>query len=314
MSNWGLEPVLGRYPDVVEISNSELSTFKEDRRKWMLGYYYGLVPRIQPVDGALALGTRVHDALEMYYTNDDDPIEVFCKKCDQDRIWLLAEQRDTAKFDNEADLGRIMLEGYMEWLQDTGADSALEVVSAEQKLTVPIMDGRVKLIGKLDMRVKRKIDGVRLFMDHKTAASFDSVTSTAHLNWQPKMYLLLEQLQPDEETRCDGMMYNILKKVKRSATAKPPFYARVEVRHNKYTMNAFWYQVHGVVNDILATRKALDDGIDHNLVCYPNPTKDSTWKDPFFALGSLMDDGSAAEAFIHDFYVQGDPYARYVGA
>lgn len=311
MGDFGLEPVLGRHPEVVSISNSELITFKEDRRKWLLAYYYGLKPKNEPVHGALALGTRIHSALEAYYTDYSDPEEVYNKLCEDDRVWLLAEGRDTEEFDKEAELGRIMIEGYMEWLEETGADSGLEVVSAEQKLSVPIMDGRVNLVGKLDMRVKRKQDGVRLFVDHKTAASAANVSKIAHLNWQPKMYMLLEQLKDDEEERCDGMMYNILKKVKRTASAKPPFYERIEVRHNKHTMNAFWYQVHGVVNDILACRKALDDGYDHNLICYPNPTNDSTWKDPFFALGSLIDDGSAAEAFIQDYYVQGDPYQRY---
>ncbi len=311
MSKFNLEPALGRYPEIVSISNSELSTFKEDRRKWMFTYYYGLQSKNQPVHGALALGTRVHYALEMYYTNDDDPLEVYAKSCEEDRVWLLVEQRDTEAFDKEAELGRVMLEGYMEWIEETGADSGLEVVSAEEKLSVPILDGRVNLIGKLDMRVKRKHDGVRLFMDHKTAAASANITKTAHLNWQPKMYLLLEMLKEDEEERCDGMMYNILKKTKRTAAAKPPFYERVEVRHNKLTMQAFWYQVHGVVNDILHVRKQLDDGVDHNLICYPNPTNDSTWKDPFYAISSLVDDGSAVDRAIEDLYVQIDPYARY---
>lgn len=314
MSHFGLDPVLGYHPDVVSISNSELSTFKEDRRKWMLAYYYGLQPKLQKLDGPLALGTRIHLALEMYYTNNDDPLDVYAKTIEEDRLWLMVEQRDDTKFNKEAELGRIMLEGYMEWLEETGADSGLIVVSAEEKLTVPIMDGRVNLIGKLDMRVKRKLDGVRLFMDHKTCATFGSVTDIAHLNWQPKMYLLLEMLKEDEEERCDGMLYNMLRKVKRSATATPPFYQRVEVRHNKHTMNAFWVQVHGVINDILAARKALDDGYDHNLVCYPNPTNDSTWKDQFFPIGALIDDGSAADQFIADFYKQVDPYERYEDA
>lgn len=277
----------------------------------MLGYYYGLKPKEVKLHGPLALGTRVHYALEMFYTSGWDALEVYHQSVEEDRIWLMAANEDTAKFDTEAELGRIMLEGYFEWLEETGADSDLEIVSAEEILAVPILGGRVNLVGKLDMRVRRKHDGVRLFMDHKTSAAPSNIKSTAHVNWQPKMYMLLEQLKEDEEQRCDGMIYNILKKVKRSASAKPPFYERVEVRHNKYTMRAFWYQVHGVVQDILAARKALDDGVDHNIVCYPNPTNDSTWKDPFYALSPLIDDGSAADRFIEDFYVQSDPYAYY---
>lgn len=308
------DPVLGFNPDVINISNSELSTFRECRRKWLLTYYHGLTPRSVPLHGALALGTRIHYALEMYYTDDADPVQVFCDSCDEDRIWILAEERDTTDFDKEAELGRVMLEGYLEWLEETGADSALEVVSAEQKLEIPIMEGRVNLIGKLDMRVKRKIDGVRLFMDHKTAVAASNVTKTAHMNWQPKMYLLLEQLKADEDQRCDGMIYNILKKVKRAPSAKPPFYERVEVRHNRATMHAFWLQVHGVVQQIVATRAALDAGHDHQVVAYPTPTNDCTWKCPFYSACPMFDDGSAAERFIEDFFVQNDPYKRYEDA
>lgn len=305
------EPVLGRYPEVVSVSNSEMSTYKECKRKWYLGYYRGLTPKDVPVQGALALGTRIHYALEMYYTDDANPLEVYAKTVDEDRVWLLAEQRPIDDFEKEAELGRIMLEGYLEWVEETGADSGLEFVSAEEKLSVSIMDGKVNLIGKLDSRVKRKIDGVRLFIDHKTAVSAQNVTKIAHMNWQPKMYMLLEQLKEDEEQRCDGMIYNILKKVKRTASAKPPFYERVEVRHNKATMDSFWLSVHGVIQDINQTRKALDDGYDHRQVAYPNPTNDCTWKCPFFAVCPLMDDGSAAESMIEDYYQQVNPYSRY---
>lgn len=305
------EPVVGRHPDVVHISNSEIATFKECRRKWYLAYYRGLSPKNVPVHGPLALGTRIHHALEMYYTDESDPIAAYKSTLEEDRLWLLAEQRPTDDFDKEAELGRIMLEGYLEWLEETGADSGLEVVSAEEMLTVPLMDGKVNLVGKLDMRVKRKVDGVRLFMDHKTSAAPSNITKTAHMAWQPKMYMLLEMLKGDEEQRCDGMIYNILKKNKRTATAKPPFYERVEVRHNRNTMNAFWLQVHGVIQQITAAREALDNDFDHNQIAYPTPTNDCTWKCPFYAVCPLFDDGSAAENFVEDFYTQKSPYEYY---
>ncbi len=304
-------PVLGLHPASVSISNSEIATYKECKRKWYLNYYRGLQPKNVPLHGPLALGTRIHYALEMYYTNDNNPITTYMKSLDEDRIWLLAENRPTDDFDKEAELGRIMLEGYLEWIEETGADSDLEIISAEEMISVPIMDGKVNLVGKLDMRVKRKVDGVRLFVDHKTAANSANITKTAHMNWQPKMYMLLEALKGDEDTRCDGMIYNILKKVKRSASAKPPFYERVEVRHNTKTMNAFWLQVHGVVQQITATREALDNGFDHQQVAYPTPTNDCTWKCPFYAVCPMFDDGSAAEHFVDDFFVQKNPYEYY---
>lgn len=312
MTDLELQPVAGKYPETTSVSNSEIQTHMDCKRKWMLGYYYGLSPKNRPTHGALALGTRVHYALEMYYTNDDDPVEVYKKSVEEDRIWILAEGRPTDEFDKEAELGRLMLSGYMEWLEETGADSDLEIVAAEEMLSLPIMDGKVNLVGKLDMRVKRKHDGVKLVMDHKTAVAASNVTKLSHMAWQPKMYMLLEMLKEDDpEKRCDGMIYNILKKSKRTAAAKPPFYERTEVRHNRNTMNAFWLQVHGAIQDILATRKALDDGFDHQLVANPRPTNDCSWKCEFYAVCPLMDDGSAADRFIQDFYEQKSPYEYY---
>jgi RecB family exonuclease len=185
------EPVLGRNPAVVPISNSELGTFKDCRRKWWFGTYRGLQPKARKATGPLALGTRVHAALEAYYTDLQDPIEVYNGLVEDERFQLYALEQDTTDFDKESELGRVMIEGYLQWLEETGADAQLEVIGAEKKLSSTIMDGRVELIGKVDARVRRKTDGVVLSMDHKTVASFDSITKIAHLSEQPKMYHLL---------------------------------------------------------------------------------------------------------------------------
>ena len=68
------------------ISNSEIQTYKDCKRKWWLTYHRGLVeptPRVGP----LAIGTRIHLALAAYYdpNSDDDPMQVLEDIIDLDR-------------------------------------------------------------------------------------------------------------------------------------------------------------------------------------------------------------------------------------
>lgn len=220
------------------------------------------------------------------------------------------------KFNDESELGRIMLEGYLEWLDEENADSGLKVVGAEKKLEyrLPANLSRAVLIGKVDLQVLRLEDGTRATMDHKTAISFNDYHLYAHLSEQLMQYTMLERLTPDEEgSRVDGGIYNLLKKVKRSDRAKPPFYERIDVRFNSKTLESFWIRTMGTVRDIMNVRDALDNGADHRSVAYPSPTMDwKTGKSPFFQLYSLMDDGSNFEAFIEDHFYQGNPNQRYV--
>lgn len=304
-------PLLGISPALTPVSNSEMKTYKGCKRQWWLAYYRGYHKKARSVVGPLPLGTRIHSVLEAYYTDHADPLRLHAQLVEKDRNVLLAHEQDTADFDKEADLGRIMLEGYLNWLEETGADADLEVVAAEEKLSMPLLDGTIEVRGKLDMRVRRKVDNVRLFMDHKTTANFADLTRMAHMDEQLMLYLMLELLQPDEAERCDGGIFNMLKKVKRTATARPPFYDRLEVHFNKHTMNAFWLRLHGTIQNMVATRQALDAGYDHHLVAYPSPTRDCTWKCEFFQVCPMFDDGSAAEEMLENYYEVGDPYARY---
>ncbi len=301
-----------RYP--ISVSNSEIQTFKECRRRWWFIYYRRLGPKNHTVVGPLALGSRVHDALEAYYTDHQDPLKVYATLLEKDRITLLMEERDLTELESEGELGRIMLEGYVEWIAETGADANWEVISAEKKISAPLMHGKVELMGKLDMRVRRLEDDVRLFVDHKTSGNFSDISRTAHMAEQFLMYHLLETLQPEEDQRCDGGVYNMLKKVKRTANARPPFYERLEVRHNKTQLRSFWARIHGVLSTIVSVREALDAGADHHVVAYPTPGRDCTWKCPFFPVCPLTDDGSAAEAMIEDLYIVTNPYERYSDA
>jgi hypothetical protein len=271
-----------------------------------------LQPNTQNFTGALALGSRIHEALDMYYSKDIPLLEAHAQLVAQDKQTLVEQFRDTVDLDSEAELGRIMLEGYLEWVNENGIDAELEMISTEEIISMPMFDGAVELQGKLDMRVRRKGDGVRMFRDFKTVGgSFTEFASLAHMNEQILTYMILEAAQNKEGERCEGGIFTMLKKVKRTANAKPPFYEQMEVRHNQFALRSFWNRLHGAVGDMMNTRKALDEGADVNFVAYPRPSRDCKWKCQFFAVCPLFDDGSAAEQAISELYVVDDPYAYY---
>jgi hypothetical protein len=104
------------------------------------------------------------------------------------------------------------------------------------------------------------------------------------------------------------------RKVKRSARATPPFYARVDVRHNVHELRNHWRHVWGTAYDIIQVRARLDAGESHHTACPPNPTRDSTWRDPFFRISVMLDDGSDGEGVLAELYEECDPLDRYEGA
>jgi RecB family exonuclease len=298
----------------LRISNSEIQTFKDCRRKWWFSYYRRLQPKQKDFTGALALGSRIHEAMDQYYSSDMtlDLLEIHSELVLTDRKILMDDYRDTTDLEAEAELGHIMLAGYLEWVEDEGIDVELERISNEEIISMPMFDGQVELQGKLDMRVRRKSDGARMFRDFKTVGgSFTEFGSTAHMNEQILTYMTLEAAQNKDGERSDGGIFTMLKKVKRSAAAKPPFYQQIEVRHNIYALRNFWQRLQGSIGDMLNVRKALDEGANHQLVAYPRPSRDCKWKCQFFSVCPLVDDGSAAEAAIEDSFAVGNPYDYY---
>lgn len=296
----------------IRISNSEIQTFKDCRRKWWLGYYRRFLPRQQNMTGALALGSRVHEALDMYYSKEIPLLDAHSQLLDKDRQTLASSFRDTSDLDSEGELGRIMLEGYLQWVEENGIDAELEMISTEEIISMPLFEGRVELQGKLDMRVRRKVDGVRMFRDFKTVGgSFTDFTSMAHMNEQILTYMMLETAQNKPGERSEGGIFTMLKKVKRSATARPPFYEQIEVRHNVFALRAFWNRIHGTIADMLSVRDALNEGADHHYVAYPRPSRDCKWKCQFFTVCPLFDDGSAAENALSEMFEVADPYGYY---
>lgn len=308
------------------VSNSEIQTWKRCRRKWWFTYYRMLKRKWDSPVGAMPLGSRVHEALRYAYLAEPelrmdpraalealiqiDYYELMSSLTSEDWPDDVRHEETLQKFKKESDLARVMIDGYVEWLEDTGEDSELEITGSEVYLEaeLPEMEG-ILIIARLDARVRR--GNSRLFIDHKTVGDFTQPARTLHMDEQMMMYILLERLQ-GEKTPVVGAMYNMLKKSKRTQKATPPFFKRVEVHHNNITIENFRNRLIGTLLDIQRTRAYLDEGANHRRVVYPTPKRDCAWDCPFFTVCGMTDDGSHAEGMVQQFFTIGDPHSYYI--
>lgn len=320
---------LGLRVDARLFSNSEAQTFKRCRRKWYLAWYLGLRFKRERPTGPRAVGDRVHRALAQWYVADQagrtDPRAALEQLIESDRRQIIESWGDTdglaetlLGMKKDDDLERAMIEGYVQWLEETGADSGLVILESEtyRDAEIPLLAGRggvpVYIIAKLDARVRRVSDAVLLFIDHKTVGGFAQKTLTLSMDEQMLWYDIIERLNgvPVGE-RTDGALFNMLRRVKRTASAKPPFYQRLEVRHNRYEIESFYERLWGMIQEALRAERRLDNGESHRVVAYPTPTPDCSWDCDFFLLCPRLDDGSRARDMIDQHYVRGDPLAYY---
>ena len=317
-----------RVEGVYHFSNSEITTSQTCPRKWWLAWYRGLTPRRKEVQGPRSTGTRIHLALAALYD-----IAVFGRLIAPgayaQKVLSDAQHEDMnslraqyefdedlsireAKILSDFELERIMLEGYLDWIQETGIDSTLEVIGVEQYLEVDYLVSnveKVKIIGKIDSRVHSRITGRRLFIDHKTVQSVHD--STLNMNRQMLHYHLLEQLSaPPGEQRCDGALYNMLRKVKRTRASKPPYFARVPIDHNKYQIQSYAMQLDTLIGEILQKTYALKQGGDPLVMLPANSGRHCNWC-PFKKVCVMFDDGSRVEAALEDLYQVQDPLSYY---
>ena len=181
--------------------------------------------------GPLQSGTRVHTALESYYTFGNettmrealeleikDAWDNYLDNCEQ--LGISPDDTVTAKFHKDVEIERAMIEGYASWVAETGADEHLTVLDVERKLKVSDTDlgadlgSRFEVVAKLDLRVFDEISQTRRFLDHKTMQTFTNVLPLLRSDSQMLHYHLLEFLLSltDADT-CSGAIYNMIRKV-----------------------------------------------------------------------------------------------------
>jgi hypothetical protein len=214
-----------------------------------------------------------------------------------------------------------MLEGYEQWIADTGLDEGLTFLAAEKLIEVDGPVPGVKLRGKLDQLWRRDIDGALLFRDFKTTADLRAGPASLPRDEQMMFYVMLMRLQHIQQGDGSGQwggiprggMYTMLKKVKRSARAQPPFYDQHEIMFNDLALRSMYLRTSRRIEQMQGARAALADGQNHQYVVPPRPSKDCSWKCPFVAVCPMADDSSEETLFavLDQVYDVVDPYEYY---
>lgn len=258
-------------------------------RKWRWAYQMGLAP--VETNENLALGSAVHQVLQRHYAGGDWEVECY------DAIIAGQQMKEFPDFDLK--LFEAMCEGYFEWLATEGADAYLEPVLVEEQVEkdLGIIEGQhVILHGTIDLLMGDPDGGLSLF-DHKTTASFEQLANRRmQLSFQLQTYAMLVEERLGQYPY--QAMYNMLRKVKRTGTAKPPFFLREPVSFNAHQREAFERQLRLVVRDMLRTEQEEE--------VYPKVDQDCSWKCPFLAVCAMADDGSDIEGALTTLYVRSD--------
>lgn len=303
------------------ITNSELATFRRCKRKWWLQNIRKLAKHEDAGTGPMWIGIVIHGALEAWVKDKTDPVQLT-----KDIYTMFISYYDAseqvgalkiANLQKDRDLAVLMVEGFLDWQEEDGLQADLEILGPEQDLTVPSRIDGVSLRGKLDVRARKISDCRIVFIDWKTVGSFGKILDTIDISEQFRYYAMLQALESmrlDENVEpqyTDGGMVVMLRRVKRTTTAKPPFYAKEEIRFNKQELSSMWARTHAMIAEILSIREQLENGGDHRRLVYPTPSGDCTWDCDFLPVCHLFDDGSRVESALADHYVAHNPLARY---
>lgn len=283
-------------PDLYTFSHSEFDTYKTCKRRWYLQYFRKLRRRREPIGKARDIGILVHAALSVFYKagglGGDQSEELLFKYLEnaRDEDMLKVEESDRKDITDIHNTSRIICQGYIEWLHETGADVGYVFDQSEVTLRGPGPVEGTEIMGIIDLGGTHEMSGDLFVMDTKVTDSIDNMVKTLHMVEQGPMYAVLAKINDPDPRRGFRVVWNMLKRNKQTARAKPPFYQRYELAINADQLRQFYWQLQGQIEDMLRTEAQLAAGEDHIKVAYPNPTRDCSWKCPYFALCGAMND------------------------
>lgn len=277
---------------------SEIKAFKNCPRSWYLGYKkdgsgYEFKKSDEPESGQRDVGTLCHLGVEAHY-NGLYPVGAIqaaqaVHLAEQDGVPLSKEWLEVYK------LSTIMVEGYVQWLATEGHDVGEKTAHVEAQVAVPIGTFRgddVILTGRIDRIVQDTLSGEFIIEDTKTVQSLDQMGEQLQVDDQGLIYAILVRAGLGLDAR--RFRHNMLRKVKRTANAKPPFYGRHEVRFTEQQLDNAWTHTAVVLDRMVEALQRLtaDEEANQHLVAYPNPTRDCTWRCDFLHACSMTDEGA----------------------
>lgn len=294
----------------VVITHSDIKNFLLCRRRWYWDYVQDW-RKPESTVGALALGTRVHAALEHYYKGLGDPLarheELF--RADLEA----AEEADAPPWAldqlyKDVIVGRNCVSGHQQWLEDTGADEIFDIVGAEMTVTAPILGGRVQILGKVDVLFRRRDNGFLVVNDLKTDGGRPGVREQLERSWQHHIYLIALRLT-DPTAIVGEAYYTIIRKLARPSRSTSPIVERHRVPGTTRMADTKLKQLEVICSEMLRTMANIEtDGMNH---AFPSPNHECQWC-PFKQPCEVVDESvEAARAMLDREYIRGGRHGRY---
>lgn len=284
---------------------SGVKRFKRCRRSYDLGYRQNLTISGESSNFSKTrdVGTMYHAGLQAYYLHQD-PLGAV----ERSGTEFLEKYSGSAEAVKGIKMARTMIEGYVQWQEDTGLDQGWEVLMVEKRLELPIgeiLGDQVVLSGQLDMAI-RDGNGDVYVLDDKTCDQFEKYTFNIQMSEQLLFYDMLLRRVDDLEPA--GAIYNMARRVLRTAASNPPYYSREVVRFNNTQRTNYENQLIGQVTDMVRAEQAVEADPDaHQQAMYPSPTGDCKWDCDFLTVCSMRDTGEAFDDALADMYVQRTP-------
>lgn len=280
------------------LTNSELSDLRRCPRMYWLKYVQRLVPRDPPSSlKASEIGGRIHTALERYYTGTEADVVL------QDVLYEIQQAAANGDTENEKSWTQVhaALEGYFEYLAETGVDQQVEFAEIEAVHQRELGDGYVMLM-KADALTVRRDNRELELLDHKSTGYPLSVKLKELRNGTQRLHYawVLSGV-----ARIRTIRFNMLRQSMRTERSSGPFYDRQELPILQAEVDA--YERH-VREDWLPVLERL-----HGRPSAPAPTPDADcfWRCPFYSVCPSFDNGDDVADMLQEGYTTGDPLARY---
>lgn len=291
--------------DPIVLTHSDIQNYLRCRRmfKWSVVDDW---TKEDSLTGALALGTRVHAAIEGFHRTGVDPVEIHNDlaqaartKADAGPDWL----RD--QLESDLLVGHNCVVAYRAWVLTEKPYDDYDVIGIEEIVTTEVLGGRAILQGKVDLLLKHRGNGLVLMEDFKTMAATranqaqDYVLRTYQHPWYANALTAMGH-------KVNGARYIHLKKVKDLSRTTDPVIvtpAPAMARTSRVTL--------GYIEEIVAEILGLIARGDET-GWYPTPADSCSWciyRNPCLLAG----EGRGAERMaLADQFSHGTRLNRYV--
>ncbi len=282
----------------MDLSFRQSELFDPCLRSWALNYRKALQPKRQRPSKA-GIGTLCHKWLEVWYDPAlDDPDSAMTALWEASALTIEDRPEWVAEYEKHLKLCRIMVKGYAQWLEETGADAGLTVTGVERRLSTPWGAFEVPGVGTVNVTVTGQADlevidewGMPRLLDHKTRDAIAGQKKPS--DPQRTTYALLRMME--DNTLYAGGVHNVLRRVQRTAKAKPPFYGRAdEIHFSVPALRKHWHHVQQRLLLLVPLAAAIQQetlALDSPRL-FPSVDGDCSWRCDFFEMCPMFDDGS----------------------